>query len=85
MCEIVVINRGEIEIETPNQFKKHFGFFPKTHKAYKNIQLVDMCLCQCDLDETFEEKNIEYVRSHGDYYVGDLDNLEEIDFHFKPS
>ena len=28
MCNIVVINKGEKEIETPRQFLEYFGFMP---------------------------------------------------------
>jgi hypothetical protein len=83
MCEILVINRGEKEIETPRQFQEHFGFLPHVHNKYNESDL-DMCLCSCDLDETFEQKGIEYARSTGSYYVGDLIDLEIFDYHFKP-
>lgn len=83
MCEIVVVNRGEKEIETPRQFQEHFGFLPNVHNKYSESEL-DMCLCSCDLDETFKQKEIEYARWRGDFYVGLLDEGSYWDFYFKP-
>jgi len=72
MCDIVVINRGEIEIGSPRQFEKHFGFLPE-----KNVQLspidMDCCLCGYEIEEVFKEKGIEFKKDCGDYYVGELD------------
>ena len=76
MCNVVVINRGDVEIGTPRQFEDHFGFKPKKHESYLDLE-PDLCLCQCDLDQTFEENNIEFKRSFGDYYVGELDMVVE--------
>ena len=36
MCNIVVINRGEKEIETPRQFEEHFGFLPDKDINYNS-------------------------------------------------
>ena len=75
MCNIVVINRGEKEIETPRQFEEHFGFSPDKDIHYNTIEM-DCCLCQCDIDKTFKENNIEYKKDCGDWYVGELDKVE---------
>ena len=83
MCQILVINRGEKEIKTPRQFQEHFGFLPNIHEKYNESEL-DMCLCSCDLDETFKEKEIEYARFMGDYFVGKLDETDNWDFIYKP-
>lgn len=78
MCQKVIINRGEKEIESPNEFKQHFGFLPKDAE---NGEL-DLCMCNCDLDATFIENGIEYgICAFGDYYVGDLDKCELIHRH----
>jgi len=75
MCGIIVINRGEIEIETPRQFQNHFGFLPEKEEYFNNIEL-DCCLCQGDLDATFMVKNIDYKTDCMDYYVGQLDKVD---------
>lgn len=74
MCNIVVINRGEKEIETPRQFEEHFGFLPDKDINYNSIE-IDYCLCQCDIEETFKAKNIPFKKDCGDFYVGQLDEV----------
>ena len=76
MCQKVIINRGEKEIESPRQFEQHFGFLPDKEIHYDSIDM-DCCLCSCDIDATFKEKRIEYgTCAFGDYYVGELDKCE---------
>lgn len=72
MCTIIVINRGEKEIETPAQFQEHFGFLPVIDEHYKKF-IMDACLCQCDIDETFRLHNIQYKTDYVNYYVGQLE------------
>ncbi len=72
MCNIIVINRGEKEIESPRQFKEHFGILPINAECYSSDEL-DACLCHCDVDETFNQNNIEYKKDCGDYFVGQLE------------
>jgi len=79
MCTIVVINRGEKEIETPRQFKDHFGFLPDGFEVQEDLYpegTLDECLCHAALDETFDLNSIPYKRgSDGDYYVGMLEGI----------
>jgi hypothetical protein len=77
MCEKVIINRGEKEIGTPREFQDHFGFLPDKGVDEDEELDMDSCLCQCDIDNTFIEKGIEYKRDCGDYYVGQLEFFEE--------
>lgn len=65
MCQIVVINNGEKEIDTPRKFEQYFGFLPI---CIEDVQL-DLCLCQCDIEETFKSRNIPFTTDFGDYYV----------------
>ncbi len=74
MCNVVVINRGEKEIETPRQFQAHFGFPAEKDTHYTEVTL-DLCLCQCCLEETFKQNNIPFKFDGSDYYVGELDKL----------
>lgn len=75
MCVVILINKGEKEIESPRQFQEHFGFLPEKEKHYNSIEM-DACLCQCDLDKTFKENKIEYKIDAGDYFVGMLDQIK---------
>lgn len=75
MCYKVVINRGEKEIETPRQFQEHFGFPAEKDVHYNTVEL-DICLCQCDIEQTFKEQNIDFKTDGYDYYVGLLDGIE---------
>jgi len=82
MCNIVVINRGEIEIGTPKEFLTYFGFPPQKNEHYKGMD-VNACLCQCDIEETLIKNKIEFKKDCGDIYVGMLDGVIGDDF-FKP-
>ena len=80
MCQKVIINRGEKEIETPQEFEQYFGFLPNGYES----EDFECCLCNCDLDATFKEKRIEYgTCAMGDYYVGELDKCE-LEYRFTP-
>lgn len=74
MCNIVVINKYEKEIETPRQFEEHFGFLPDKHFLFNYID-IDSCLCQCNIEETFKAKEITFKKNCGDFYVGKLDEV----------
>jgi hypothetical protein len=70
MCNIIVINRGEIEIGTPRQFLEYFGFTP-----YDATDM-DYCLCQCDIEQTLIDNNILFKKACGDIYIGMLDDIK---------
>lgn len=74
MCNIIVINRGEKEIETPRQFQEHFGFMPELEFGHNKIEL-DYCLCQVDCEKALSENDIEFKIDCGDIYVGMLDEV----------
>jgi hypothetical protein len=73
MCQIVVINKGEKEITTPQEFKDHFGFMPITNWAYNEL-MMDACLCQCEIEETLLEHKIPFVSDCGDIYIEEQPN-----------
>lgn len=77
MCVVVVINRGEKEIETPEQFKEHFGFEPIIDESLKTDGWDKCCLCNCHIAKTLHSNKIEFKISQGDYYVGMLDEVKE--------
>ena len=68
MCQIIVINKGEKEIATPQEFKEHFGFMPKKNWAHNEL-MMDACLCQCDIEGTLTENNISFIVDWGDIYI----------------
>ena len=74
MCNIVVINKGEIEISTPKEFYKHFGFMPDTDVYLGKIGMDD-CLCNCDIEDTLNHQKIPFKKECGDIYVGLLDEI----------
>ena len=75
MCQIVVINRGEKELTTPRHFLEHFGCLPLLYSdSYSELDL-DCCLCQADLEATFESLKIDFKTDCMDFYVGKLDEL----------
>ena len=73
MCNIIVINKGEKEIETPRQFLEHFGFMAEKETYYNEIEM-DSCLCQCDIEKSLKNK-IPFKKDCGDFYVGMLDEV----------
>lgn len=78
MCQTIVINRGETDIESPRQFIKHFGFNPIIDENYeqKNLEkYLDSCLCPIDIEKTLTDNSIPFKYDYSDYYVGDLDNV----------
>lgn len=75
MCNIVVINKGEKEIETPRQFKDHFGFDAPKDEWYEKVN-PDQCLCQVDVEKALTEHGIPFKTDCGDYYVGMLDEVK---------
>lgn len=68
MCNIIVINKGEKEIETPRQFCEHFGLEYVKAYGHKNI-MMDACLCQIDIEKSLNENNIQFNYDCGYYYV----------------
>ena len=76
MCRKIVINRGEINIETPKEFKKHFGFYPITEEDFNEPDLVG-CMCPVYIAKTLKTHNIPYKMCGGDYYVGQLELVIE--------
>lgn len=73
MCNIIVINRGEKEIESPRQFLEHFGFMPD--RLIHPIEM-DACLCHCDIEKAFNDKDIPFKKDCGDFFVGQLDQVK---------
>lgn len=68
MCDKIIINGGDKEIETPAQFLEHFEFMPKMFKEYANIDM-NSCLCQVDIETSFIENNIFFKKDCGDFHV----------------
>jgi len=76
MCGRIIINRGDLELETPSEFESYFGFLPVLYEeSYKELHL-DSCLCQCDIDKSLRDRNIEFKKQCMDYYVGELELLD---------
>jgi len=78
MCNIIVINRGQKEIETPRQFLEHFGFEAPVDLNYGPVEM-DACLCQLDIEKALISHNIEFKKFWGDIYVGMLEGLTDED------
>lgn len=77
MCETVVINRGEKELQTVRQFEEHFNTkIEIPNNAYDVIDK-DCCLCQIDVAQELTKLNVAFKYDHMDYYVGQLDKVDE--------
>lgn len=68
MCIVVVINKGEKEIQTPREFLKHFGINLIDDDSSTDM---DCCLCDIDIEDVFNENGIEFELDWGDFYVND--------------
>ena len=76
MCNIVVINKGEVEIGTPQEFLNYFGELPELEDYFDTIEM-NSCLCQVDTEKFFIEREIQFKKNWGDFYVGMLDEVED--------
>ena len=72
MCVKVIINLGEMEIETPKEFKKHFGFSCDPENRVTKFQK-DLCLCGWDSPKALEANNVQFKEDGDDIYVGKLE------------
>ena len=77
MCGKVIINKGEKEIETPQEFKDHFGFEAPREEYYHTVDM-DCCLCQVDIEKALTDHNIPFEKDCGDIYVTQEPVKEEI-------
>ena len=66
MCYRII--HGGVDIETPRQFRDHFGFDPTTDPSYGDV-MPDACLCQVNVEEDFKRLGIPFVQDCGDYVV----------------
>lgn len=79
MCGKVIINKGEKEIETPKEFKDHFGFEAPREEYYHTVDM-DCCLCQVDVEKALTDHNIPFEKDCGDIYVMQEPVKEEVRF-----
>ena len=78
MCVIIVINRGEKEIETPAQFHEHFKFELNAPEGVLDEEWKGECLCPFPIGAILKEHGIDFKSDYtGDYYVGQLDLIKE--------
>lgn len=77
MCVIIVIDRGEKEIETPDQFHEHFKFELTAPEGVLDKEWKGECLCPFPIGAILKEHRIDFKTVSGDYYVGQLDQIKE--------
>lgn len=68
MCQKIVVNNGEHEIETPKEFVEYFKISPIVEKHYKGI-VEDACLCQIDIPKSLRLVDYEFTYDGFDYNV----------------
>ena len=77
MCSKLVVNRGDIEIETVKQFREYFNTELKIPDYAIDVVDDDCCLCQIDVETALKQMNVPYVYDFCDYYIGTgLDEIE---------
>lgn len=71
MCLLIIINDGEIEIETPAEMKKHFGMTNNDLCMEHGYNHIDdhACLCQVAVEESLHDFGIAYTKEYGDIFV----------------
>lgn len=69
MCTLIVINKGEKEIETPKQFLE---YFEKELIGYE-LETEDCCLCGYDLEKELKSLEVIYKIDCGDIYIDDFE------------
>lgn len=72
MCTKIVVNLGELEIQSVKQFKEYFKV---EFTDPSNIDS-DCCLCQIDVGAELIKLKIPYAWDFRDYYVGE--GLEKV-------
>lgn len=77
MCQMVLVNRGEIEIGTVKQFKEYFKVDVLIPDDAYDVVMDDCCLCQIDIEAELKKLNVPFVFDYCDYYVGE--GLQEIE------
>jgi len=79
MCDKIIVDKGRIEIETPQDFIDHFGFTPIIEELSYHRLNMSACLCQIDIKASLDSMDIPHVFEYGtsgDAYVGDIEELE---------
>ena len=82
MCSIIVINRGEKEIESIDDFMNHFDC-EKLPWLEKISDKKDTCLCAIDVRNYLESQDCSFKTHFGDYYIGQLSEIKEFDMHYR--
>lgn len=69
MCNKIIINGGDKEIETIAEFEQHFGFLPCKEPNDTEDFEMDCCLCQADIEGTFKMHKIPFEVIDQDWYI----------------
>jgi hypothetical protein len=77
MCQTIVINRGERELDSVKDFEEYFNTEIEIPPNPTNADIIlkDCCLCQIDIPKELGKMGIEYKYDFVNYYVGDLENV----------
>ncbi|MBP1165065.1 hypothetical protein JOE44_001949 [Chryseobacterium sp. PvR013] len=66
MCNTIVVNNGEVEIETPQEFVDYFHKEPVKAEMHSTL-VMDACLCQVDIEESLSSLKLPYECDGMDY------------------
>lgn len=72
MCNTIIINNGEVEIETPQEFIDYFRAEPVKAEMYSSV-VMHACLCQIDVEESLRKLQLPYEYDGMDYNVNVAD------------
>lgn len=74
MCETIIINNGERELRTANDFKEYFKIdFPIPENAVDAID-GNCCLCQIDIQKELKKLGISFEYDGCDYNISSIAN-----------
>jgi hypothetical protein len=76
MCQKVVIDLGEKELQTVKEFKDYFKVELPIPENAEDVIVDDACLCQIDIESELKKLNIPFAYDYCDYYVGE--GIEQI-------
>lgn len=68
MCNTIIINNGEVEIETPQEFVDYFHTEPIKDEMYSSV-VMHACLCQIDVEESLRKLQLSFEYDGMDYNV----------------
>lgn len=82
MCSKIIINRGEKEIQSLNDF---LSFFKNHNFPFLDAmtEKTETCLCAIDIEAFLKSKGFSFKTYLEDFYIGQLEDMKDFDLYFQ--